>query len=88
MQLKNLNDILREPAIKACLGEDLRLYLLTFLADERGQNIRNTICHGLATPQQSTKDSATKPSTHCWPYRWSDKRDRHLTMPTAPAPVE
>jgi hypothetical protein len=52
MQLKNLNDILREPAIKECLGENLRLYLLTFLADERGQNIRNTICHGLATPQQ------------------------------------
>jgi hypothetical protein len=52
MQLKNLNDILREPAIKTCVGEDLRLYLLTFLADERGQNIRNTICHGLATPQQ------------------------------------
>jgi cation transport regulator ChaC len=52
MQLKNLNDILREPTIKECLGEDLRLYLLTFLADERGQNIRNTICHGLATPQK------------------------------------
>jgi hypothetical protein len=52
MQLKNLNDILREPAINESLGEDLRLYLLTFLADERGQNIRNTICHGLAAPAQ------------------------------------
>jgi len=52
MQLKNLNDILREPAIKECLGEDVRLYLLTFLADERGQNIRNNVCHGLAAPLQ------------------------------------
>lgn len=52
MQLKNLNDILREPAIKESLGDDLRLYLLTFLADERGQNIRNNICHGLAAPAQ------------------------------------
>jgi hypothetical protein len=52
MQLKNLNDILREPAIEQSLGEDLRLYLVTFLADQRGQNIRNTICHGLAAPAQ------------------------------------
>jgi hypothetical protein len=52
MQLKNLNDILREPTIKASLGEDLRLYLLTFLADERGQNVRNNISHGLVPPAQ------------------------------------
>ena len=50
MQYKNLNDILREPAIKHVLGDDVRLYLQTFLADERGQNIRNTICHGVASP--------------------------------------
>jgi hypothetical protein len=49
-QVKNLNDILREPAIKQALGEDARLYLQTFLADERGQNIRNLVCHGLASP--------------------------------------
>lgn len=58
MQLKNLNDILREPAIKEALGEDIRLYLLTFLADERGQNIRNTVCHGLAAPAQFTQQLA------------------------------
>jgi Domain of unknown function (DUF4209) len=52
MQVKNLNDILREQAIKDALGEDLRLYLLTFLADERGQNIRNNVCHGFAAPAQ------------------------------------
>ena len=48
VQVKNLNDILREPAIKQALGDDVRLYLQTFLADERGQNIRNLVCHGLA----------------------------------------
>src|SRR5262249_54041851 len=52
MQIKNLNDILREQAIKAALGEDLRLYLQTFLADERGQNIRNNVCHGLTPAPQ------------------------------------
>jgi hypothetical protein len=50
VQVKNLNDILREPAIKQALGDDVRLYLQTFLADERGQNIRNLVCHGLAAP--------------------------------------
>ncbi len=50
VQVKNLNDILREPAIKQALGDDVRLYLQTFLADERGQNIRNLVCHGLAGP--------------------------------------
>ena len=50
VQVKNLNDILREPAIKHALGDDVRLYLQTFLADERGQNIRNIVCHGLAAP--------------------------------------
>jgi cation transport regulator ChaC len=52
MQVKNLNDILRDQAIRAALGEDLRLYLQTFLADERGQNIRNNVCHGLSLPTQ------------------------------------
>jgi hypothetical protein len=52
MQLKTLNEILREQAIKSALGEDLQLYLLTFLVDERGQNIRNIVCHGLAAPEQ------------------------------------
>lgn len=47
MDVKNLNDVLREDAIKACLKEDIQLYLLTFLADRRGVNLRNDFCHGL-----------------------------------------
>jgi hypothetical protein len=50
MQVKNLNEILREAAIQTALGEDLQLYLLTLLVDQRGQNIRNMICHGFASP--------------------------------------
>lgn len=50
MQVKNLNEILREPAICTALGEDLQLYLLELLADQRGHNIRNVICHGFAAP--------------------------------------
>jgi hypothetical protein len=60
MQLKNLNDLLREQGIKNALGENLQTYLLTFLADQRGQNTRNIICHGLAQPAQMNKGLATQ----------------------------
>jgi len=49
-QAKNLNEVLREAAIQKVFGEDAQLYLLTLLADQRGQNIRNVVCHGFATP--------------------------------------
>lgn len=48
MQLKNLNDTLREPVIKKSLGDNISQYLLCFLADERGVNLRNTVSHGIA----------------------------------------
>jgi hypothetical protein len=60
MQVKNLNEILREPAIHSVLGEDLQVYLLTLLADQRGQNIRNLICHGFATPAQLNQQIADR----------------------------
>ena len=52
LQVKTLNEILREPAVKACLGENMSLYLLSFLADPKGQNLRNNVCHGLAPDHQ------------------------------------
>jgi len=52
LQFKTLNEILRETAIRNCLGENLTLYLLNFLADQRGQNLRNVVCHGLAADHQ------------------------------------
>ena len=60
MQVKNLNDILREEAILNCLGEDLQMYLLTFLADARGQNLRNRITHGLAPMAQFDVQAADR----------------------------
>lgn len=47
MQLKNLNEILRDQKVQACLGENLWRYLLVLLADARGQNVRNRVAHGL-----------------------------------------
>ena len=44
---KTLNDILDDQAIKAYLGEEVVLYLSTFLVDPRGRNLRNRMAHGL-----------------------------------------
>jgi hypothetical protein len=44
---KTLNDILDDKTVKAYLGEDVVLYLSTFLADPRGRNLRNRMAHGL-----------------------------------------
>jgi len=60
MQVKNLNEILRESAILNALGEDIQLYLLTLLADQRGHNIRNMICHGFATPLHLNQQMADR----------------------------
>jgi hypothetical protein len=59
-QEKNLNEILRETAIQKALHEDMQLYLLTLLADQRGQNIRNVICHGFATPRHFNQQIADR----------------------------
>lgn len=53
MTEKTLNDLLEhEPELRRFLGEDVNLYLLTFLADGRGQNLRNRISHGLKTAEE------------------------------------
>jgi hypothetical protein len=48
MTEKTLTDILEhEPVIKDKFGEAAHLYMLAFLADARGKNIRNRMSHGL-----------------------------------------
>lgn len=88
MQYKNLNDILREPAIKDALGEDLRLYLLTFLADERGQNIRNNVCHGLAAPTQFNERLADQTLHALLAVGLVRKKTPDQPAPSAPATVD
>lgn len=53
MTEKTLTDILEhEPVIREKLGEETHLYLLTFLADPRGRNIRNRMSHGLMPAEE------------------------------------
>jgi hypothetical protein len=48
MTEKTLTDILEyEPVVKDVIGEAMHTYLFAFLADARGFNIRNKMCHGL-----------------------------------------
>lgn len=63
-QLKNLNDMLREPTLEAVLPEDLRMYLRVLLSDQRGWNLRNTVCHGLLPFEQFERGYADR-VLHC-----------------------
>ena len=56
MQSKNLQDVLeRDETIRAIMGENLRMYLLSTLAHNKGLNIRNEVCHGLWSAAHFTK---------------------------------
>jgi hypothetical protein len=47
MTEKTLTDIMVDPVVKGVIGEAAHTYLVSFLADARGFNIRNRMCHGL-----------------------------------------
>jgi Domain of unknown function (DUF4209) len=47
-QARTLDELLRDGAVSASLGESVVTYLRSLLTDARGWNLRNTVCHGLA----------------------------------------
>ncbi len=56
MTEKTLTDILEfEPVIKERFGEEAHLYMVAFLADSRGMNIRNRMCHGLMAEEDMNR---------------------------------
>jgi hypothetical protein len=44
-----LDDLLRDERICECLGDDIVTYFRVLLTDARGWNLRNDVCHGLAS---------------------------------------
>lgn len=50
-QLKTLDDLLRDESIARIYGDDVCLYLRIYLTDQRGENIRNSLCHGTRKPE-------------------------------------
>jgi hypothetical protein len=49
LHYRALDDLLRSSAIGDFLGVDIVTYLRVLLTDARGWNVRNSVCHGLAT---------------------------------------
>lgn len=47
-QVKTFNEILVDPIIKDVFGKDASYYLRILFTDQRGMNLRNDVCHGLA----------------------------------------
>lgn len=45
--LRNLEEILRDDAIKQVLQDRIIIYFRILLTEQRGLNLRNSICHGL-----------------------------------------
>lgn len=48
LQLRTLDDLLRDATVVSCFGEDSAFYLRILLTDQRGWNVRNDVCHGIS----------------------------------------
>lgn len=53
LNLKVLNDLLRDPVTTLVFGEDCVRYFKVLLTDPRGWNLRNNVCHGLINTPSS-----------------------------------
>jgi hypothetical protein len=60
MQTRGLGELLRDKLFKQLIDDNLRLYLLTFLADPRGINLRNRVAHGLLEQEQMDRALADR----------------------------
>jgi len=52
IQVKVLDDLLRDEAVTKALTDQRVKYLKVMLTDPRGWNLRNDICHGIINPEQ------------------------------------
>lgn len=60
LSLKTLDEVLRDDIITHVLGDNTAFYLRVLLTDQRGWNIRNTVCHGLASAGYFTADMSDR----------------------------
>ncbi|MDX1961269.1 MAG: DUF4209 domain-containing protein [Leptospiraceae bacterium] len=49
-RLRTFDEILRDPIIEEILGEDYADYFRILFTDQRGWNLRNSVCHGMVRP--------------------------------------
>jgi hypothetical protein len=60
LSLKTLDEVLRDDIIIDFFGENGAFYLRVLLTDQRGWNIRNTVCHGIAPADYFTADMSDR----------------------------
>jgi hypothetical protein len=60
LSLKTLDEVLRDEVIAQVFGENAAFYLRGLLTDQRGWNIRNTVCHGMAAAGFFTADMSDR----------------------------
>ena len=60
MQLKLLDELLRERQMEETLGRDASLYFRILLTDQRGWNLRNSVSHGLLPHEQFEQGMADR----------------------------
>ncbi|MCL5421032.1 MAG: DUF4209 domain-containing protein [Nitrospirae bacterium] len=60
LSLKTLDEVLRDDIVTHVLDENTAFYLRVLLTDQRGWNIRNTVCHGLASAGYFTADMSDR----------------------------
>jgi hypothetical protein len=58
--LRTLDELLRSQEVSTAMNEDVALYMRVLLSDPRGWNIRNTVCHGIASYEQMCKGVADR----------------------------
>ena len=59
-QLRTFDDLLRDEIIDNSLGEDLAIYYRILFTDQRGWNLRNEVCHGIASPNKFDVQTADR----------------------------
>jgi hypothetical protein len=58
--LKTFDEVLRDPIVLQSLGEDFVDYFKILFTDQRGWNLRNTVCHGIANPNTYNVQTADR----------------------------
>jgi len=48
LMLRNFEELLRDERVSSVFDENVILYFRTLFSDQRGWNIRNTVCHGIS----------------------------------------
>jgi hypothetical protein len=58
--LKTFDELLRDEELKKSLGEDFANYFRILFTEQRGWNLRNDVCHGIANPGHFNYASADR----------------------------